>query len=1256
MSVSIISLNVRGLSDVLKRRIVFNYYKTRADIICIQESHSHPIMEDIWRSEFGGDIYYSHGTTSSKGVCILVKKGTEFHVVKKFSDNDGRVIACEFQSIDNPEIGFSIINIYAPNKDQPSFFVNLLNYITEMSSQTIIVGDFNLVMDCDLDRKGSNYNHYQSKEILDDIVEELSLVDIWRARHQEEKCYTWMRVNSRGEMQASRLDYALVSQSLASCTENVMYLPGIKTDHLAFFMAIDLVHHDRGKGYWKFNNSLLNDKDYVQSMNQKLEDTFSVTNKMELNDIDTWLYVKKEIRTHSQKFAKSKVAVRDLVISQLSEKIIEMEYKLSNNVGNVNNTQMYNILMDSKSEIEELLEEKNRGVIFRTKARFYEYGEKNSKYFFALEKSRYNARTCKKLLVENKLIEDPVQILNQQEAYYKELYQRDHEVNFLLENRYDISVPPNIKSLHEKDFTIEELTMAVKCMKRNKSPGICGLTSDFFQMFWSKLKTVLYNAIVEMFKLKEVPKEIKKGIINLIPKAQKNARKLANLRPITLLCTEIKIIEKMLANRLEVALEYIIHSNQKGFMKNRQITSNIRMIFDLMQFAEQKQIDAIVLSLDFMKCFDKIEHNAIIGSLQYFGFAQYVIDWVKILYTKFTAVIQNNGHFTNTIPIEKGVHQGGCASTMLFLICAEVLALELRGDSTIKGIPVNDIVNLLGQFADDMDMYMLFDQQSLQKALDKLDTFKKHSGFTISYDKTQVYRIGSIKNTNAMLYTQQNVRWTNQPVNILGIKIAGNADEALKLNYEGIITKTKSILKKWNSRNLSIIGKVLVINTLIASLFVYKMQVLPCIPDGIVKQIEKEFEKFLWKNGRPKITLRMLQQSKTEGGLGLVDLKKKDSSVKCMWPDKLEKDTDLANIVYSNIAPDLKDKIWQCHLQKQEIKHIIDRGKSPFWYDVLYTWSELNWDNNKYSNVIWYNSHIKVGGIPIFWEDVYKKGLFTVNQLYENSLLMSCRRASEMYGLDLMRYNSLISAIPIEIKTLAKTGGKDDSLNKIAAGKAYKILLASNNEEYALRQKVRKWETELEMVIPYKTFVKCFEDIWKVTNVSKFRSFQYRLLQRAIITNVHLFHWGMVSSNLCSFCNLAKETYCHLFIQCPKVQAIWLEIEVFMNKFTKDNINFGLDTVICNRIIGDKPQHVKNFVCLVVKQYIYRQRCLERELSVHELKCYIKKIRNIECYIATKNNKMSVHEKKWYGNINRPQNTEMYVNEYIDNMEDLTHM
>ena len=88
------------------------------------------------------------------------------------------------------------------------------------------------------------------------------------------------------------------------------------------------------------------------------------------------------------------------------------------------------------------------------------------------------------------------------------------------------------------------------------------------------------------------------------------------------------------------------------------------------------------------------------------------------------------------------------------------------------------------------------------------------------------------------------------------------------LNYNPVIEKIQKTLAKWVNRGLSIFGKVNVINTLCASLLVYKMQVLPNMPLSIVRQIENLFIEYLWGGGKPKIALHIMKGNKEDGGPG----------------------------------------------------------------------------------------------------------------------------------------------------------------------------------------------------------------------------------------------------------------------------------------------------------------------------------------------------------------------------------------------------
>ena len=153
--------------------------------------------------------------------------------------------------------------------------------------------------------------------------------------------------------------------------------------------------------------------------------------------------------------------------------------------------------------------------------------------------------------------------------------------------------------------------------------------------------------------------------------------------------------------------------------------------------------------------------------------------------------------------------------------------------------------------------------------------------------------------------------------------------------------------------------------------------------------------------------------------------------------------------------------------------------------------------------------------------------------------------------------------------------------------------------------------------------------LYKVTNVPKYRSFQYRLMQRSLVTNMDLERWNMVESNLCTFCAQTEETVLHLMWYCSQVQELWQEIFKYIsNRYKGEILAVRVTNIIFNSIV-QKKCHAINFICLITKQYIYRQKCQKNMLQPVELIRQIKNLESIEKYIAVKNNRLSTHRKKW---------------------------
>ena len=90
---NVLSLNVRGLPNVNKRRAIFSYLKAqKATIFCLQETYSSMEDEKVWAAEWGGKFFFSHGSSHFRGVCILLNPHSTFHLRHVEADSEGRFL------------------------------------------------------------------------------------------------------------------------------------------------------------------------------------------------------------------------------------------------------------------------------------------------------------------------------------------------------------------------------------------------------------------------------------------------------------------------------------------------------------------------------------------------------------------------------------------------------------------------------------------------------------------------------------------------------------------------------------------------------------------------------------------------------------------------------------------------------------------------------------------------------------------------------------------------------------------------------------------------------------------------------------------------------------------------------------------------------------------------------------------------------------------------------------------------------------
>jgi hypothetical protein len=113
--------------------------------------------------------------------------------------------------------------------------------------------------------------------------------------------------------------------------------------------------------------------------------------------------------------------------------------------------------------------------------------------------------------------------------------------------------------------------------------------------------------------------------VTLVPKVD-GARKISPISPLN---TSIKITTKLLANRLQSVIMYLIHQNQYGFIKSRTIQDCLAWSFEHLHLCHTSRKELIILKLDFEKAFDKIEHSTMLEIMKHKGFNETWLVWMN---------------------------------------------------------------------------------------------------------------------------------------------------------------------------------------------------------------------------------------------------------------------------------------------------------------------------------------------------------------------------------------------------------------------------------------------------------------------------------------------------------------------------------------------------------------------------------------------------------------------------------------------------
>ena len=193
-------------------------------------------------------------------------------------------------------------------------------------------------------------------------------------------------------------------------------------------------------------------------------------------------------------------------------------------------------------------------------------------------------------------------------------------------------------------------------------------------------------------------------------------------------------------------------------------------------------------------------------------------------------------------------------------------------------------------------------EKSLSEAVVELDWLAKISGLNINFSKTQVIWFGNKKYSEEVSCPGRNLTWGMTSFKLLGVNFDIYLTKLEKINFEEFFLQTKQLIKQWSRRNLTVIGRITVVKTLILPLFNHLFLSLPNPSNEIVKKINELLYSFIWNSPVCRVKKEILQNNYDNGGLKMINLNAFILSLKSTWICRLfQKDNKWQNIFMSFI-------------------------------------------------------------------------------------------------------------------------------------------------------------------------------------------------------------------------------------------------------------------------------------------------------------------------------------------------------------------
>ena len=604
----------------------------------------------------------------------------------------------------------------------------------------------------------------------------------------------------------------------------------------------------------------------------------------------------------------------------------------------------------------------------KLKYKFLEASDKGSKLFHCLMNQRNRRNFIAEIRNENGELSNSIAEVGDIFANYFQHLLGSSKMTVPLDENV-ISRGPRLQ-VADVDMLLapisdDDIRSVIFSIGNDKAPGPDGYSALFFKKAWSIVGKDVCNSVKDFFNSGRLLKQVNHSVIALIPK-KANVSTPADFRPISCCNVIYKVISKLLSARLAHALQSIIGPLQNAFLGGRKMSNNVHLLQELLRLYGRKRASPrCMLKVDFKKAFDSVQWDFIRLLLLKLGFPGNFVHLVMACVETTSYSVSVNGRLFGHFKGGSGIRQGDPLSPYLFIACMEYFSRMLSIATDRPGFKFHPQCDKLQishlAFADDVILLCRGDNKSVGCLLGALQGFGLVSGLVINPAKSSIY-FGGIKNSvKQSLLQETNFCEGSFPFRYLGVPLSPH--RLLASQFSPLLLDLESAIQAWMGKNLTYAGRLELLRSVLYGMANFWLSIFP-IPKSVLSKIISCCRNFLWSGDIKKshsalVAWKDICLPKTEGGLGILDLKTINSSflVKELWD--VHRKADSLWIKWISHYYLGNGSVWE---------GIANRTASPMWKAII---SAKNMLIEKFQNVDQVVTNMEQWGNLHFFHNAY---------------------------------------------------------------------------------------------------------------------------------------------------------------------------------------------------------------------------------------------------------------------------------------------